>query len=69
MVMPAALSMTLILGDTQNAHLTLDGQLEFPLAPEDQIRLRKSKHAITLLQNPELSFFSVLQEKLHWNHR
>lgn len=69
MVMPAALAMTLILGDTQNAHLTLDGQLEFPLAPEDQIRLRKSKHAITLLQNPDLTFFSVLQEKLHWNHR
>ncbi|HWQ09280.1 MAG TPA: NAD(+)/NADH kinase, partial [Holophaga sp.] len=47
-VVPADLSVTLILGDAQNAHLTLDGQLEFPLAPDDRIRLRKSKHAITL---------------------
>ena len=68
-VIPASLSVTLILGDAQNAHLTLDGQLEFPLAPEDRVKLRKSKHVITLLQNPDLSFFSVLQQKLHWNHR
>ena len=68
-VVPASLSVTLILGDTQNSHLTLDGQLEFPLAPEDRIKLRKSKHVITLLQNPDLPFFSVMQEKLHWNER
>lgn len=68
-VIPASLAVTLILGDAQQAHLTLDGQLEFPLAPEDRIQLRKSKHLITLLQNPDLSFFSVLQQKLHWNHR
>lgn len=68
-VIPAELSVTLILGDAQNAHLTLDGQLEFPLAPEDRIKLRKSRHRITLLQNPDMPFFSVLQEKLHWNHR
>lgn len=68
-VIPADLSITLILGDAQNAHLTLDGQLEFPLAPDDQIHLRKSPRAITLLQNPALPFFSLLQEKLHWNHR
>ncbi|HNX31497.1 MAG TPA: NAD(+)/NADH kinase [Holophaga sp.] len=68
-VVPAALSVSLILGDAQNAHLTLDGQLEFPLAPEDRIKLRKSKHTITLLQNPALPFFSVLQQKLHWNER
>ena len=68
-VVPANLSVTLILGDAQNAHLTLDGQLEFPLAPEDQVKLRKSKHLITLMQNPDRPFFSVLQEKLHWNHR
>jgi NAD+ kinase len=68
-VIPADLSVTLILGDAPNSHLTLDGQLEFPLAPEDRIKLRKSRHRITLLQNPDLPFFSVLQEKLHWNHR
>ena len=68
-VIPASLSVTLILGDAQHAHLTLDGQLEFPLAPEDRVKLRKSKHTITLLQNPDLPFFSVLQQKLHWNHR
>lgn len=68
-VVPADLPVTLILGDAQNAHLTLDGQLEYPLAPEDRIKLRKSQHRITLLQNPDLPFFSVLQQKLHWNHR
>jgi NAD+ kinase len=68
-VIPAELAVTLILGDAQNAHLTLDGQLEYPLAPEDRVKLRKSRHTVTLLQNPNLSFFGVLQEKLHWNHR
>ena len=61
--------MTLVLGDAQNAHLTLDGQLEYPLAPGDRVKLTKSSRSITLIQNPDLPFFSVLQQKLHWNHR
>jgi NAD+ kinase len=68
-VIPASLSVTLILGNAQNAHLTLDGQLEYPLAAEDRVKLSKSSCSITLIQNPDLPFFSVLQQKLHWNHR
>ena len=68
-VIPAGLSVTLVLGDAQNAHLTLDGQLEYPLAPGDRVKLTKSSRSITLIQNPDLPFFSVLQQKLHWNHR
>ena len=61
--------MTATLGGTEEAHLTLDGQLEFPLLPGDRVELSKSPQTTTLLQNPDLPFFRLLQQKLHWSHR
>ncbi len=68
-VVPADLTVTATLGGTEEAHLTLDGQLEFPLLPGDRVELSKSPQTTTLLQNPDLPFFRLLQQKLHWSHR
>nr|WP_320130986.1 NAD(+)/NADH kinase [uncultured Holophaga sp.] len=68
-VVPGTVSVCITLEQTDEAHLTLDGQLEYPMLPGDQVFLRKYPHAITLLQNPDLPFYRLLQEKLHWNQR
>jgi NAD+ kinase len=68
-VVPSHLSVSVTMGDVDVAHLTLDGQLDHPLLPGDRIELKKSERDITLLQNPEMSFFSLLQQKLHWSDR
>ncbi|MCE1228273.1 MAG: NAD(+)/NADH kinase, partial [Firmicutes bacterium] len=69
MVVPSDLEMSITVGATDEAHLTLDGQIEYPLQPGDRVELSRSSQHITLLQNPALPFFRVLQQKLHWNTR
>lgn len=68
-VVPSALSVSVSVGDTEDAHLTLDGQLEYPLKPGDRVELRRADADLILLQNPALPFFRVLQQKLHWSTR
>ncbi len=68
-VVPNHVEVSVTLEHAEDGHLTLDGQVEHPLKVQDQIRLSKAKHGLTLLQNPELPFFKLLQEKLHWGDR
>jgi NAD+ kinase len=68
-VVPSTLGVSITVGDTEDAHLTLDGQLEYPLEPGDRVELRKAEADLILLQNPALPFFRVLQQKLHWSTR
>jgi len=68
-VVPSHLSVSITVGDAEEAHLTLDGQLGHSLLPGDRVELKKSERGITLLQNLDLSFFSLLQQKLHWSDR
>ncbi len=68
-VVPSALRVSITVGATEDAHLTLDGQLEYPLQPGDRVELRKAAADLILLQNPALPFFRVLQQKLHWSSR
>jgi len=35
----------------------------------DRLELTKSERAITLIQNPESTFFGLLSQKLHWSDR
>jgi len=69
MVVPGNSSICITLEQTDEAHLTLDGQLEYPMLPGDRVVLRKAPNSVTLLQNPALPFFKLLQQKLHWNRR
>jgi len=68
-VVPAHLSVSITMGHAEEAHLTLDGQMEHPLEPGDRIELRKAERSITLLQDIDRPFFSLLREKLHWSDR
>ncbi|BDU76654.1 NAD(+)/NADH kinase [Mesoterricola sediminis] len=67
MVVPSHLPVDILMDRAEDAHLTLDGQLEVEVRAGDQIRLTRSDRAITLLQNPDHSFFGLLTQKLHWS--
>lgn len=68
-VVPAAMGISITLTDAEDAHLTLDGQVGFPVLPGDEVRLSLAPTRITLLQRPGLDFFALLQQKLHWGDR
>jgi len=68
-VVPGHLQVAITLVHAEDAHLTLDGQVEHGLLSGDRVELRKSDQTITLLQDANFSFFRLLQEKLHWSDR
>ncbi len=47
-------------------YLTIDGQVGEPLAQDDRVVCRSSKHHVHLIRPPKLFFFDVLREKLKW---
>lgn len=68
-VVPSHLPVTILMDRAEDAHLTLDGQLETELHAGDRLELRKSERTVTLIQSPEPNFFHILGEKLHWADR
>jgi len=68
-VVPGHLPVAITLVHAEDAHITLDGQVEHGLLSGDRVELRKSEQTITLLQDANFSFFRLLQEKLHWSDR
>jgi NAD+ kinase len=46
--------------------LTLDGQVGFPLKPEDRVVIRKSQTTFNLVQPANRNYFEVLRDKLRW---
>lgn len=68
-VVPGHLPVTITLVHAEDAHLTLDGQVEHGLVSGDRVEIRKADQSITLLQDADFSFFRLLQDKLHWADR
>jgi len=68
-VVPSHMTIVLELQDADGAHLTLDGQWEHPLLPGDRVEVGPSPRVLTLLQHPDLRFYRLLQQKLHWYTR
>jgi NAD+ kinase len=56
-------------GTTEEAYLTVDGQIGVPLVPGDTIVCKKSVHRIQLLRASRRTFFDVLRAKLKWGER
>ncbi len=54
---------------TEEAYLTVDGQIGVPLQHGDKVICRKSEHRIRLLRASKRSFFEVLRAKLKWGER
>jgi NAD+ kinase len=65
-VAPGHLRVAITLVHAEDAHLTLDGQMEHALLAGDRVEVCRSERNITLLQDANFSFFRLLQEKLHW---
>ena len=69
LVVDARTRVTIIVGDAEDAHLTLDGQVGKAVKEGDRVELRRGANTITLLQSPSLPYFQLLQQKLHWSDR
>ncbi len=58
-----------LLSQDSEVTLTLDGQLWFPLENLDRVEIRRSTKSISLIENPNTSFYKVLCHKLKWGQR
>jgi NAD+ kinase len=54
---------------TEEAYLTLDGQVGFPMRQLDAIVVDRHPRSVRLLRVAHRGFFEVLQRKLHWGDR
>ncbi|MEM7682798.1 MAG: NAD(+)/NADH kinase [Planctomycetota bacterium] len=46
--------------------LVLDGQFAAPLRAGQQVRIVRHPHTVRLIHNPDLSYWSMLAQKMHW---
>ena len=49
--------------------IVLDGQTSTPLAVGQQVHVKKYAKALSLVHNPDLSYWSMLAHKMHWAAR
>jgi NAD+ kinase len=54
---------------TEEAYLTLDGQVGFPMKSRDAILVDRHPRAVRLVRVARRGFFGILQRKLHWGDR
>jgi NAD+ kinase len=52
--------------ENEDVALTLDGQVGFPLKPEDRVVISKSQTTFNLVQPANRNYFEVLRDKLRW---
>ena len=64
----AALRATLLSRD-ERVILTLDGQIGFPLEFGDEVTVKKSPYAVSLITSKSRGYFEVLRTKLKWGER
>ncbi len=69
LVVDASVRVAITVGDAEDAHLTMDGQIGMPVQEGDRVDLSRSVYTITLLRSPALPYFQLLQQKLHWADR
>ncbi|MCG8402925.1 MAG: hypothetical protein MJA84_15240, partial [Firmicutes bacterium] len=50
----------------EGTSLVLDGQGSTLLAEGQQIQVTKYAKTLSLIQNPELSYWTMLSHKMHW---
>ncbi len=47
--------------------LTVDGQVVFPLKPDDEIRITEAEKKIEIIRSDKRTFFGVVKSKLGWS--
>ena len=50
----------------EEASLSIDGQIKFPLDIRDKIHITKAKRTISILHPKDYCYFEMLRNKLHW---
>lgn len=53
---------------SEDVYLTLDGQIGFPLLPNDVVEIKKSRFRIKLIKHPAKSYYEILRTKLKWGN-
>jgi NAD+ kinase len=48
------------------SRVSFDGQLTVPLGEDECLLIRRAEQALVLLENPRISHWQMLAEKLHW---
>ena len=70
LVVPASVRLRVaLLTDDEEAYLTLDGQIGFPLSSRDHIYIDDYPHPVRLIRVAGRGFFEVLRRKLRWGER
>lgn len=67
LVLPDTLDIEIaVMTKNQEIFVTLDGQEGLPIGERDRVCVRKSDHAVLLVQSPNKNYFDVLRSKLKW---
>jgi NAD+ kinase len=53
---------------SEDVSLTLDGQIGFPLEPNDVVAISKSRFRMKLIKHPTKSYYEILRTKLKWGN-
>ena len=69
LVLPDSLEVEVQLLSSEDAILTLDGQVGLPLRPGDTLRVTRSPHPARFITLPPLQPFETLRKKLGWGAR
>jgi NAD+ kinase len=56
-----------VLSQKLETFLTADGQVQTPLAADDEVRIGRSRRVLRLMRLGGSSFFQTLRQKLHWS--
>jgi NAD+ kinase len=51
---------------SEDVSLTLDGQIGFPLLPNDEVEIKRSRYKMKLIKHPAKSYYDILRTKLKW---
>jgi NAD+ kinase len=69
-VVPGDQVVTVVLrSQVADVYLTLDGQVGHALQQGDRLEVRRSPNRTVLVSNPNIDYFGILRQKLHWGER
>jgi NAD+ kinase len=70
LVVPDDESINIVLmSDSGEVYLTLDGQSGVPLERGDRVQVKSSQNRVLLVRNPNIDYFGILRAKLRWGER
>ena len=70
LVVPGSVTIRVVLrSETEEAYLTLDGQVGYPMLALDEIVVDRHPRSVRLVRVARRGFFEILQRKLRWGGR